>query len=221
VIKTSCRGQVAQRAIGLQQAQCHMVLQLDDDIFLDERAIEILALNLELLGKKTAVSPVLNDIETGNSVYEHELRKGIIGWFYNIYAYVVCSSSWGIKRMGTVTKAGNNYGVISSICGTKPFETQWLPGACVLCFKEDLILDEFYPLKGKAYCEDIIHSYLRRKKGIRHWIIPKACCSISTLIHENVEAINARRYYVELIRGSKWKFVLHCCFSKIKNLIKH
>ena len=40
IIKTECRGQVAQRAVGFREARCPYVLQLDDDIILDHSCLE-------------------------------------------------------------------------------------------------------------------------------------------------------------------------------------
>ena len=219
IIKTNCRGQVAQRAVGFQNVKNSMVLQLDDDIFVKEETLNELAKGLDKLGQGSAVGPVYNEFETGRSAYYYEQRKGIAKLLYNIYARVVCGAAWSaVKRMGKIAPSGNNYGVIDSLCGTEPLEAQWLSGGCVMCFREDLIMNNFFPYPGKAYCEDLIHSFWRKQKGMRLWVIPTACCLLSKLIHENEVSLEARKYFVELSGGSKWRFILHNCLSKIKNI---
>ena len=137
---------------------------------------------------------------------------------------VICGSPWGVKRMGAVTAVGLSFGVDSSHCDENPFETQWLPGGCVLCFKDDLILEKFFPYSGKAYGEDLIHSFLRTKSGTRHWVIPGAKCSIDAPEPElsplSISAqVKARRYFVRLSGGSVWRLALYESFSALKRAL--
>ncbi len=222
VVKTQCRGQVAQRAVGFQQAQQPMVLQLDDDILLNEEALQSLVLELRRLGRGNALAPLYYDAVTRRCM--HELKGGLSGWLDSLGAYVICGAPWGIKRMGVVTVIGLNYGVDSSYCGTQPFETQWLPGGCVLCFREDIIQESFFPYEGKAYCEDLIHAFLRIENSMRHWVIPSAHClttapepvvSGSSIKAQN----NARRYFVRLSGGAEWRLTLYSVISGLKRRI--
>ena len=222
VVKTHCRGQVAQRATGFQQAQQSMVMQLDDDIFLEEGSLRILADTLCLLGQGNALAPVYYEVATGHCI--HELADGIQGFLRSLYYYVICGSPWGVKRMGAVTAVGLSFGVDSSHCDENPFETQWLPGGCVLCFKDDLIMEKFFPYSGKAYGEDLIHSFLRTKSGTRHWVIPGAKCSIDAPEPElsplSISAqVKARRYFVRLSGGSVWRLALYESFSALKRAL--
>ena len=36
-----------------------------------------------------------------------------------------------------------------------------------MCYRENLIFEDYYPFQGKAYFEDVIHSILWKKKGIK------------------------------------------------------
>lgn len=222
MLVTECRGQVAQRTIGFQQAQQPMVLQLDDDIILNEDSLQILASSLCILGQGSALAPVYYEAATGRCI--HELAVGIKGFLKSLYYYVVCGSPWGAKRMGAVTSAGLSFGVDGNHCSKKPFAAQWLPGGCVLCFKDDLITEEFFPYSGKAYCEDLIHSFLRTKRGIRLWVIPSAKCSIDAPISELgtpfISAqFQARRYFVKLSGGSVWRLAICEFFSALKQAL--
>lgn len=217
VIKTNCRGQVAQRSVGFQEAKYHMVLQLDDDIYLPEQTLKILVDALKTLGQGNVIAPVFFNVETSRCC--HEISNGFKGWVKSCYYYFFCSAPWGRKRMGVITEAGLSFGVDNRYCGSEPFETQWLLGGCTLCFKEDLVIDCFFPYTGKAYSEDLIHSYLRTQKGLRHWVIPTTKCYIDTPISEthpvSISAQNrARRYFVELSGGSLIRLTLYEKFSK-------
>jgi glycosyltransferase involved in cell wall biosynthesis len=219
IIKTKCRGQVAQRAIGLQTASSTMVLQLDDDIFLPEETLELLFLALRDAGPGNVVAPVyyLKSINRPS----HEFCKGLGGFLDNLVTSTVCGAKWGPGRMGTVTSIGTSYGVDDRYCSSKaPFATEWLPGGCLLSFKEDLVTDTFFPFTGKAFCEDLIHSYLRVKKGIRHYVIPSAKCLIEFAFPESTNTSvlaqrKAQRYYVSLIDGS---FVRLYFYEKLVSL---
>lgn len=222
VIRTDCRGQVAQRAIGFTHVSNHMVLQLDDDILLNKDALQTLADALNEMGPGNAMSPAFFDSVTGRAI--HEVSKGLSGWLYSLGHWVLCGAPWGANRMGVITAAGINYGVDSKLCGTKPFETQWLPGGCVLSFKEDLIEEKFFPYTGKAYCEDIIHSFLRTKRGIRHWIIPNAHCLVDapepvTNPPAILAQMKAREYFVRLSGRSVWRLALYETLSKVKRTL--
>lgn len=222
VVKTSFCGQVAQRVAGFQQAQHPMVMQLDDDIFLENECLEILASALWSLGQGNALGPVYFDVDTGRCI--HELADGIGGLLKSFYYHIFCGSPWGLKRMGTVTAVGLSFGVDSRHCDDRAFETKWLPGGCVLCFKEDLIMEKFFPYSGKAYGEDLIHSFLRTKRGLRHWVIPGAKCSIDAPRPEisplSISAqVRARRYFVKLSGGSVWRLSLYEALSIVKRAL--
>jgi len=36
--------------------------------------------------------------------------------------------------------------------------------------KENLILEDYFPFEGKAYAEDVIHSFLLRKQGVKLYV---------------------------------------------------
>ena len=223
LIKTGCKGQVAQRAIGFQQAEQPLVLQLDDDTVLEQDTLASLAEALVRMGPGNALAPVCHIVETGRC--SHELGDGLRGWLMNLFTYVVCGAPWGVKRMGVMTAIGTSYGVDGHYCDSSPFPTQWLPGACVLCFKQDLIKDNFFPYSGKAYCEDLIHSLLRVKNGIRLWVIPTVRCLMGATRPEadapSVQAQrNAQRYVVRLKGGPRWRLALYEMLSDLKRAIR-
>lgn len=223
IIRTKCRGQVAQRAEGFLQAKNSMVLQLDDDIQLRSDTVYCLMSALEVLGRKNAVGPVYLETHTEQPI--HSVGTGMRGLLRNIFYSTVCGARWGASRMGTFTSAGIGFGVNTTHFKGSLFSTEWLPGGCVLSYQDDLITDSFFPNMGKAYCEDFIHSYLRTAKGISHWVIPAAECLISRPESESTRndvaaSIKARRYFVRLSGRSLARLKLYEFVMRLRWLLK-
>jgi hypothetical protein len=200
------RGQVGQRAEGLQRAAGDMVLQLDDDIHLAEGALSALVTALAGKGSGNVVGPAFFDDQSGKPL--HAFPRALRGVAVSLYASVVAGAPWGRSRMGRVTRIGVNYGVDPRLIARESaFATDWLPGGCVLCFRKDVVPENFYPFRGKAYCEDIIHSQLRRARGMRHWVVSSA--KVTTQGGDGAftdtawrGAMAARYFYTRLVGGS-------------------
>ena len=225
IIITDVRGQVAQRARGFQEAMGAKVLQLDDDIQLEPDCLERIGSFLEQVGPGNAVGPVYRDADTGKCV--HRINGGFMGWLQSVYAMIVCGAPWGVARMGRATSIGVNYGVDWNHCrGKPPVETDWLPGGCVLSFKNDLIREAFFPFPGKAYCEDNIHSLLRKGKGIRHWVVPDARCAIEVPKSDFPDAAwrgstVVRRYFTQLSHGSRVRAEIYSALLRLHWFVLH
>ena len=222
LVKTKTRGQVVQRAAGFEFAKHKIVLQLDDDISIHKEAIQELTNALQKLGTGNALGPIYFDENLGHCV--HDIKSGLSGYLRSQFYSVICGAPWNEKRMGVMTKIGLCFGVDKNYCNSEYFKTEWLPGGCVLCFKEDLIKENFFPFPGKAYSEDIIHSFLRKDIGIQHWVIPGAECITNTMGSETLPSlilaeIRARRYFVELCHGPVWRLTLYENLSRIKRVL--
>jgi len=216
IIKTSCRGQVAQRAYGLQRACQPLVLQLDDDIVLRPDDLRLLVQALGQLGHGHALAPLFKHLSTGQYVTEY--TRGISGKLQSLFASLICGAPWGIKRMGVISPAGMGYGVDRRYCEPGLFETQWLPGGCVICHREDLVTEDYYPFAGKAFGEDLVHSVLWKKQGTRLWMHLDASGGISVapmLFNWQTEKtiLRVHEYIVKLTGGNNWQlrlwYVLH------------
>ena len=173
------KGQVAQRAYGFKLAKCNFVLQLDDDVFLDYYCIEKLLFSLKLLGPGHCVGPSIFFEETRLSVYS--MRKGFQGFVYNIKS-LLSGSKWGTKRMGTISNNGSGFGLDYQIVTDEINHVEWLAGGCILHFKSELILNDYFPFVGKAYGEDLIHSWFLTVSGVKLYNIKSAICYIETPI---------------------------------------
>lgn len=230
LIYTPYRGQVPQRAYGLSLATQPIVMQLDDDVLVDSRCLKILFDSAMALGKGNIVSPLgWHYMSTGN--YISTDKTGLKGWLENLYLYLVCGSPWGTRKMGKLIPAGIGFWIDrTKVSANQPFETELLPGGCTLCHREDLILDHYFPFPGKAYCEDLIHSILWRKRGMRLWAIPSADATTPVETGPNdwnviAENYRAHRYVVELLNGSKVRlliwFSLMVSRAYIRNIISN
>lgn len=222
IIKTPCRGQVAQRAYGLQRACQPLMLQLDDDIVLRPDDLRLLVQKLGQLGHGHALAPLFRLLSTGQYVTEY--HAGVSGWLHSLYASLICGAPWGIKRMGVISPAGIAFAVDPRYCEPGLFETQWLPGGCVICHREDLVTEDYYPFAGKAFCEDLVHSVLWKKQGTRLWMHLDASGRISSdpmpFNWKTKKAIfRAHEYIVKLIGGNYWQLRLWHVVHIFKEII--
>ena len=228
VLQTPCRGQVAQRAYGLSRTRSPYVLQMDDDISLSDNALERLFSTCAKAGTGSAVAPLFKDCSTGKFLtqYSQDL-KGIL---QSIQASAVGGASWGAGRMGRIDRAGIPYAVDPNYCAVgEVVETEWLPGGCVICHREDLVADNYYPFPGKAYSEDVIHSILWRQRGVRLWVATAiTCCTQVVAMPTSIEGVRAdyraRAYVVSMNGGSLWRcrlwFALFICRRWLARLLR-
>jgi glycosyltransferase involved in cell wall biosynthesis len=168
VIPTSLRGQVAQRAVGFQHAKSELVLQIDDDIDVSEFCLERLVDAIQHLNFAVAVAPMLLDRSTGQSVFSKP-SKTLVRRLY----YWLLNGSAGYQP-GCIYKSGSGDGPDPAYSGNENSEVEWVPGGCVLHKRENLILTNYFPYSGKAFCEDFIHSFLLKQNGVKLVAVPEA-----------------------------------------------
>jgi len=207
-------GQVYQRAVGFKASKGDYVLQLDDDILLDKDCLGRLLTTLEQLPKKSSVSPCLFDID-GSPMYR-EKKSGVL----SIYYWLI-NGNLGYKP-GGISQAGTNFGVNPTETTEELIQVDWQPGGCVLHRKENLVLIDYYPNKGKAYCEDLIHSFLLRKSGVSLFTDINAKCytplNPRLSLHGLSADYSARRYFVKLANLSIVRMWLHYVVYVIRSL---
>lgn len=215
LVKTQLKGQVVQRSIGFQKAKCEIVLQLDDDIILASDCIEKMYRQLIKYGPAASISPALYNLDTKNSVYAKPKSNN---FFQSLY-YFIINGKYGYK-MGSVDLTGSPIGVDPQNVNLDVYPVEWLPGGCVMHFKSNLVLVDYFPLKGKAYCEDLIHSYLLKENKINLLISLRAKAFIKIEKYTSVSILDfvksvkddyrARKYYLSIKgRLSKRIFVFY------------
>lgn len=204
VIVTECRGQVAQRVIGFRNASHDFVMQLDDDMLLDEFCLENLVETLKECGSKTAVAPALMNLATGESAYKKPGKNDILQCIY--YWFMNGGNGY---RPGQVDLAGSGVGVDPAQSEKELFDVEWLAGGCVMHLRKNLILENYYPFTGKAYFEDIVHSYRLRQNGINLVVDSKALCWLEPAPSSNFGLLEFLKYLVSDYRDRKYAVRLY------------
>lgn len=219
VLATKVRGQVAQRAEGFRHATCPIVMQLDDDILLATDAVETMLRSLLVLGRGHVVGPVFYNSLTGAPLTK--IEHGVRGFFFSLYETAVRGLPWGQLRMGALSNIGGCGSVDPRCCHTALVTTAWLPGGCSISSREDLILEAFFPFRGKAYSEDVLHSYLRSRAGIVHHVAVNAKATIlpperGVTKDSAIAEIRARRYVARTLGGSQ----LRATFAAVADIVR-
>ena len=173
VIITHSKGQVAQRSEGFLASKYPLVLQLDDDIILNNDCLEQMANYLNHNEIKTAVCPML--YEKISKKYHLFLTQSKNSSLIEKIIFFIINGKKGYEP-GKISKSGVNMGLPEFPKTWKGVE--WIPGACILHRKENLINYDYYPLKGKAYGEDLFHSQILINNGIKLVRLGKAKCFV-------------------------------------------
>jgi hypothetical protein len=228
VIGTPCRGQVAQRAVGLKMAKFPYVMQFDDDVILPPDTLKAMFDTLVSKGPGNVVAPFFRIQPTGEHGTRYE--KGLRGLAKNCYYTLICGAAFGRKRLGRIASSGIGFGVPMDNEHGRVIESEWLPGGVALCHSENLITDNYYPFPGKAFSEDLIHSVLWRKQGCRLWTV----LDVSAMIDVTVESFvwksligryRAHAYVANLVGGSIWQtrlwFAIYCLANARKLIVQN
>jgi hypothetical protein len=213
IIRTVCRGQVAQRTFGFQLTRYEFVLQLDDDLLVDKHCVEKLLNTIIAYGGRVAAAPALLQANNGLSCYREPENRSLL----RIYYWIV-NGRRGYEP-GIITKAGTSIGVDPALTHKVITEVEWIPGGCVMHHRNNLILDNYYLFDGKAYCEDLFHSYYLSQKGLKLFVNTAARCYVikdvnsQSSISGYLAAMHAdfivRKYFVRLSNKSILRMYFH------------
>jgi len=219
LIYCSKRSQVAQRAKGFKYAQSEFVLQLDDDTHLSPNCLEILLETAIKCNRACAVAPAILNEKTKRSIYENDGVKSPFNTFKNFIA-----NGMSLYKPGAITKVGTcfgpGFGAADSIQ-----EVEWLAGCCVLHHRSNLIYDDYFPFKGKAYNEDLIASYLYKLKSITFYVCNEALCYTApyipdeTSFFELIKDLKVKRYYMILSDKLTPRFYIYVIFKCLYDVL--
>jgi hypothetical protein len=224
VIVTKCRGQVAQRTVGFQQAKEELIMQLDDDVFVRSDCIESM---IRYMGNSQNISigPKLFDAVSKKYYSFHFSSKSRKISIFNKFIFWVINGDQGYQP-GRIGRAGVNMGFPEE--GNWE-DVDWLPGGCVLHRKKNLSLFYSYPFKGKAFAEDLYHSYSLRERGIKLSRCGHAECDVDNSSNLELNLLdffklylaNARSmsYFVKKIGGSQHYLYLYLFIYPIYKVI--
>ena len=232
IVNSLNKGQVAQRSFGFKFCKQNFIVQSDDDMIYEKDTFINLYNNINKLGKKNVVGPIYKNVKNNKNITE--IKKGTLGFVISIFHKFICLAPWSSKRMGALTKIGMGYGVDPSKLKTKtPFNVKWLNGGCIMCYKEDLILENYFPFEGKAYFEDTIHSILWNNNNNKLWVLPEALCFqekddyLLDDLNSYKDRFKIHKYVVQMLNGSFlflyiWRiiFIFKLLVLKIYNVIK-
>lgn len=222
VLPTAVRGQVAQRAAGFRQVSSPLVMQLDDDILLAEDAVEVLVRSLVSLGRGNIVGPVFYNSVTGEPL--SRVDSGLKGFIINAYETAVRGLPWGRRRIGALSDIGGCGSVDPRCCDGDLVATSWLPGGCSVSYREDLIFEAFFPYRGKAYSEDILHSFLRARNGIAHHVALAARATIlpperSVTRDSALAEIRARLFVAQTLGGNRMRAAIAAVLDIVRRQV--
>ncbi len=211
IVKCSKQGQVQQRCYGFKFAKTRFVMQMDDDVKLEVKDIYRLIESLKSLGCRASIAPRFAAYPTGlpyqstPNLNTLEMRKT------KIESHLIHGIPWGEEFFGRITPSGFGYHYPLNYQANAPMQTEWLPGGCLIQYKENLIKDFEYPFSGNAYVEDFIHSHLLIKKGIKLFYDPSVTALTRPPIKRQFNRLlslmippdyRARVYYLKMINGS-------------------
>ena len=197
ILKTPFRGQVAQRAYGFERVSNELVLQLDDDILLKEDCLEKLVTFIKN-HPGSSVGPKFIDRNNGKYHSYLFIDKNSATFSQKLSFYIL-NGSKGCQP-ACLSKAGLYMGIPE-----KPddwLETGWLPGGCILHQKENLVLENYYPVPGKAYWEDIFHADYLREKGVLMHRLGAAECTVDFSENKQINTSFFIREFLKVLKIS-------------------
>lgn len=225
-VATKVRGQVAQRCEGFKIAKGDFVIQIDDDILLENDCIEILIASMRNLGNFAVCSPALYFKETGNSVYQRPIKNT---WLSKMYYWLLNGSKGYVE--GIITKAGTEIGVNPDQHIESIVPTEWIPGGMAIHYHKNLIKENYFPYIGKAYSEDIYHSFALTQNGLKLYVITNAkafiddpriqgIISLRSWLNNTKKDFKIRSNFIKISDKSYIRMLFFYAFSLIAQLVK-
>ncbi len=185
IVAVDGKGQVLQRFIGFSKSKTKYTLQLDSDMIVDKNLILELMKRIEN-NSDVAVAPLIIDADTKKHQSFLSLRYSKFNSFELKTLYWVANGGDGFKQ-GIISRSAINFGLDDLV---DDIFVEWIPGGCILHRTDNLILENFYPFHGKAYAEDLFHSLLLSRNGIRLLIANSAFVRIKFIKFKKTEILS-------------------------------
>ena len=224
IIKSNLTGQVKQRQYAYKFCKTKFIMQMDDDIEFDTKKINTLLLHFKKLPHNSCLAPYLNLKSNSFSRLSNIARNLFLYCDFFPKAGSIARSSFPIPFVKFKNSQTNLYE-----------EVNWLPGGILILRKEDIIKEDYFPFKGKAFCEDLIHSFILKEKGIKLYISNKLFFTTPLESYRNLNLFNffklikndflIRNYYRNLVKNKflpfliAYLYIFTCFFlTKIKRI---
>ena len=179
IINSDKKGQVNQRQYGYKFTKTEYLMHMDDDIFISIKNLKILLNQFEKLPKKSSIAPRL--------IAKNEIKHLNFKKYKNILLY-----SESKPKPGSISKSTFEVSHNYSFDPNKSIESvDWIPGGISIIRKKYIIQNQYFNFEGKAYCEDLIHSNLLKKNGIKLFISNKSFYSTEL---KNYKDFNVRDF---------------------------
>ena len=181
-------------------------MQLDSDVILDKFCIENLHTSILNITDKASVGAlIIMKVKSKKSI-----KYGFLNIILKLIRNIILNNQIDIDSW-SITKAGTGFGFEKNKISESLVNVDWLSGGCIIHEKHNLILDNYLPYDGKSYCEDLIHSFLLNKKGIKLYLNSRAKClhqdsfniyklSFIDFFDYFVNEYKNRKYFVKLAR---------------------
>ena len=197
IIKCKQKGQVKQRQYAYKFCESSLIMHMDDDIFFSIKSLKKLIEEFSNLNPNSCIAPRINNKKKLSDKNIFKRLKNLILFFQlNPTPGSISITSFPVEHR------------IEEDDYEKYQRVDWLPGGLLIIRKTDTINHNYYKFKGKAYCEDLIHSFLLKKKGIDLYISNKCFCETALFPYKNpgpfnflnflLNDFNARNYFRKL-----------------------
>ena len=215
LINANCYGQVSQRVFGFKRAKHPFVLQLDDDVIIDKECISLL-IDCVKNSDNIVASPYYLDFEN-NPIHKAGPATLLMNFFH-----LLMNGINGFQT-GKIAISGINYGVNKADINQQHgnFFVDWQPGGCLMHNNKNLIKENYFPFTGKAYSEDLIHSFLLKNNNLKLVTCLDAYCYIEKdiephTIKDIIKDFKARKHFVEMASLGKTRMYVFYWFVFLK-----
>ena len=210
IIRSNKKGQVNQRQFAYKFIETDYLMHMDDDIFISVKNLKILLYQFQNLPRKSSIAPRL--IIKNDRYRERFLKK-----YINLLLYRDPK-----PRPGTISKSTFEVSHNLSLDSNKAIErVDWIPGGISIIRKKHIIKERYFTFEGKAYCEDLMHSNLLKKNGIKLYISNKSFYKTQLKNYTNLniqdfkkfikDDFKARNYYRKVIKNPLIPFLIGYC----------
>lgn len=183
ILQSNLIGQVNQRQFAYKFCTTNFILNMDDDIYFPLKNLVKLFDQYLKMPDNSCLAPT---IKLKN---EKLLKYKFINIFREFFLYSELN-----PKPGTISKSTFPVPYLNFSKFDEVQEVDWLAGGVLLLRRKHLIKEKYFKFKGKAYCEDLIHSYLLKNKNLKLYICNFCFFETSVKSYRDLGPINFFKY---------------------------